>query len=81
MDAIRKNEQTVRYRVAVVGGGISGLAAAFDLAVARAAGQPVEEHLFESSARLGGVICTERAEGCLVEAGPDSFLTEKPQGF
>ena len=81
MSAIGKNEQTVPSRVAVVGGGISGLAAAFDLAVARAAGQPVEEHLFESSARLGGVICTERAEGCLVEAGPDSFLTEKPQAF
>ena len=79
MDAIRKNERTLPSRVAVVGGGISGLAAAFGLAVARAVGQQVEEHLFESSGRLGGVIHTDRAEGCVVEAGPDSFLTEKPQ--
>lgn len=68
-------------RVAVVGGGISGLAAAFELASARAAGRAVEEHLFESSARLGGVIYTDRAEDCLIEAGPDSFLTEKPQAL
>ncbi len=81
MDAIRNNEQAMPGRVAVVGGGISGLAATFDLAMARAAGQPIEEHLFEGSARLGGVIYTDRAEGCVVEAGPDSFLTEKPQAF
>lgn len=68
-------------RVAVVGGGISGLAAAYTLASARAAGRPLEVDLFESSARLGGVICTDRADGCLIEAGPDSFLTEKPQAL
>ena len=39
---------------------------------------PLEYALFESSSRLGGVLLTERVDGCLVEAGPDSFLTEKP---
>jgi protoporphyrinogen/coproporphyrinogen III oxidase len=66
-------------RIAVLGGGISGLAAAYQLAKARRAGDPIQEFLIEASPRLGGVILTERAEGFLMEAGPDSFLTEKPQ--
>src|SRR5438309_8427005 len=65
-------------RIAIIGGGISGLAAAFTLDEQRRAGAPVEYALFESSPRFGGVIATERVENCLVEAGPDSFLTEKP---
>jgi oxygen-dependent protoporphyrinogen oxidase len=65
-------------RVAVLGGGITGLAAAYELANARRAGAPVEELLIEASARLGGVIRTERREGFVIEGGPDSFLTEKP---
>lgn len=69
------------HRIAIVGGGISGLAAAFYLAKARQQGAPTEEYLFEASNRLGGVIHTERIDGCVVEAGPDSFLTEKPDAF
>jgi oxygen-dependent protoporphyrinogen oxidase len=65
-------------RIAIIGGGISGLAAAFTLEEQRRASAPVEYVLFESSPRFGGVIATERVENCLVEAGPDSFLTEKP---
>jgi protoporphyrinogen/coproporphyrinogen III oxidase len=65
-------------RVAIIGGGISGLAAAFSLEEKRRAGIPVEYVLFESSPRLGGVMVTDRVDGCLVEAGPDSFLSEKP---
>lgn len=65
------------HRIAIVGGGISGLAAAFDLLRAREQGAPIEEYLFEGGERLGGVVRTERVEGCVVEAGPDSFLTEK----
>jgi oxygen-dependent protoporphyrinogen oxidase len=34
--------------------------------------------ILESRGRLGGVIQTERIEGCTVEAGPDSFLSVKP---
>ncbi len=64
-------------RIAVVGGGISGLAAAYELAQARRAGVGVAEYLFEAGPRLGGALRSERVRGCLVEAGADSFLTEK----
>jgi protoporphyrinogen/coproporphyrinogen III oxidase len=65
-------------RIAIVGGGISGLSAAYTVEKKRQSGTPVQYVLFESSPRLGGVLVTDRVEGCLVEAGPDSFLTEKP---
>src|SRR5216684_8542326 len=65
-------------RIAIIGGGISGLSAAFALEEQRRSCAPLEYVLFESSPRLGGVLVTERVAGCLVEAGPDSFLTEKP---
>jgi oxygen-dependent protoporphyrinogen oxidase len=64
-------------RIAIIGGGISGLTAAFSLEEHRRAGA-VEYTLYESSPHLGGVLRTERIHGCLVEAGPDSFITEKP---
>jgi oxygen-dependent protoporphyrinogen oxidase len=65
-------------RVAIIGGGISGLAAAFDLEQRRQVAHDVEYTLYESSSRLGGVLRTEYIHGCVVEAGPDSFVTEKP---
>jgi oxygen-dependent protoporphyrinogen oxidase len=65
-------------RMAIIGGGISGLAAALALEKSYKDGTPLEYVLYESSARLGGVLVTERVDGCLIEAGPDSFLTEKP---
>ncbi len=65
-------------RIAIIGGGVSGLSAAFTLEKQRLAGASLEYVLFESSPRLGGVLVTERVDGCLLEAGPDSFLTEKP---
>jgi oxygen-dependent protoporphyrinogen oxidase len=65
-------------RIAIIGGGISGLSAAFYLEKARAGGAELEYTLFESGQRLGGCLSSDRIEGCLVEAGPDSFLTEKP---
>ena len=65
-------------RIAIVGGGISGLAAAFELEQLRKDGAQIEYVLYEASSRLGGVLRTEQVDGCLVEAGPDSFVTEKP---
>jgi len=65
-------------RIAIIGGGISGLSAAFTLEQRRAAGAPLEYTLYESSPRFGGVLRTELVDGCVVEAGPDSFLSEKP---
>jgi oxygen-dependent protoporphyrinogen oxidase len=65
-------------RVAVVGGGIAGLSAAWYLEKARQNGADLEWTLFEKSDRLGGVIRTEHCNGFVLEAGPDSFLTIKP---
>ncbi len=73
------NPGPARRRIAILGGGISGLAAAYTLAQARRAGAPIDEFLIEASGRLGGVIRTEQVEGFVVEAGPDSFLAEKPE--
>lgn len=67
-------------RVAIIGGGIAGLSAAFYLEKARRGGSQLEWTLFEKSARLGGVIQTEYCDGYVLEAGPDSFLTVKPDG-
>ncbi len=65
-------------RVAVVGGGITGLSAAYALEQYRAQGAPVDYVLYDASDRLGGVLVTERVNGCILEAGPDSFISEKP---
>jgi oxygen-dependent protoporphyrinogen oxidase len=65
-------------RIAIVGGGISGLAAAFALEEHRRNGASIEYVHYESSLRPGGVLRTEHIDDCVVEAGPDSFLTEKP---
>ena len=65
-------------RIAILGGGISGLSAAFALEELRRAGSELEYVLYEGSPRLGGVLRTEKVDECLVEAGPDSFITEKP---
>ena len=65
-------------RIAIIGGGIAGLASAFELEKARAAGAPVTYTLFEACNRLGGSLASEIVNGTLIEQGPDSFLTEKP---
>ena len=59
--------------IVIVGGGISGLSTAYYLAKAG-----VPSTLVEKRPRLGGVIQTERVDGCLIEGGPDSFLSAKP---
>lgn len=65
-------------RVAVLGGGITGLSAAFYLyRLAERKGLPVRVTLLESSARLGGRIDTLRQDGYVIERGPDSFLARK----
>jgi len=59
--------------IAIVGGGITGLAAAYELTARR---MPFQ--LFEASSRLGGLIQTEHVDGFTIEAGPDSILAQKP---
>lgn len=61
-------------RVAVIGGGLSGLSAAYQLARAPEA----EFTLFEASSRLGGIVETMRRDGFVIECGPDAWVTEKP---
>ncbi len=70
-------------RIAIIGGGIAGLAAAYELEKTRQSGVPVEYELYEAGPRLGGVIASmvvngPGAEQTVLELGPDSFLTEKP---
>jgi len=64
-------------RTAVIGGGIAGLAAAYELERARAADTSVRYALFEARERLGGSLASEVVQGTVLERGPDSFLTEK----
>jgi protoporphyrinogen/coproporphyrinogen III oxidase len=65
-------------RIAIVGGGVAGLAAAYELARLSRKGAAVEVVLFEASARLGGIIETVREGGFVIECGPDAWVTEKP---
>lgn len=68
-------------RIAVLGGGIAGLAAAHklhELTSSASLPERPEILLLEGASRLGGVICTEKVEGCLLERGPDSIMTQKP---
>jgi len=65
-------------RTAIIGGGIAGLSAAYELEQARKAGARAEYTLFEARERLGGCLASEIVAGAVLERGPDSFLTEKP---
>jgi oxygen-dependent protoporphyrinogen oxidase len=67
--------------VVVIGGGLSGLTAAYR--IARRAGElrrPVEVIVLEARDRVGGAIWTDRADGFTLEGGADSFITNKPWG-
>lgn len=59
--------------IVIVGGGITGLSAAYELAR-----RHVEFVLIEASPRLGGLIRTEHTDGFTIDAGPDSLLVQKP---
>ena len=69
------------HRVVVVGGGIAGLTAAYRLAQAGARDAGLEIDLIERSDSLGGKIFTEQIDDFLVEGGPDTFLTRKPEAI
>lgn len=63
-------------QVVIVGGGIAGLSAAYELTKAG-----VPHILVERRPRLGGVIETRTWEGCVLECGPDSFISQKPEAL
>jgi len=73
---MEKSEKTMSVdRVAIIGGGIAGLTAAFSLRQLR---PNIEVDLFEAASRVGGSIRTERTGEYLIEHGADMFATEPP---
>ena len=71
-------ERRAADRVAIVGGGLAGLAAAHRVS-ARAAAmrRPVELTVLEAKSRVGGAVWTDREGGFLLEGGADAFITTK----
>ena len=62
-------------KIAIIGGGISGLAAAHRVTELA---PHAEVTLFEASDRLGGILRTGRQDGFLIEQSADSFITNVP---
>jgi protoporphyrinogen/coproporphyrinogen III oxidase len=65
-----------RIDVAIVGGGIAGLATAFELSR-----HSVSFVVLERAARAGGVILSEEIDGFTIDGGPDALLIQKPDGI
>ncbi|HEY2972965.1 MAG TPA: protoporphyrinogen oxidase [Pyrinomonadaceae bacterium] len=69
-------------RVVIIGGGITGLAAAHRLIERQhESGKQVDLTLLEAGSRLGGIVQTRERDGFLLESGPDSFISEKPEAL
>ena len=71
------SDLATRPHVVIIGGGISGLAAARRLLQDET---PPRVTVLDSDTQFGGKIRTEYAEGFVIEGGPDSFLSGKPRG-
>ena len=70
------------WRVAIAGAGVAGLACAHRLlALAQERGFPLDLTVLEAAQRPGGVIRTELVDGCVVEGGPDCFVSDRPWGI
>jgi oxygen-dependent protoporphyrinogen oxidase len=66
-------------RVIIIGGGITGLAAAHRLLERSCgSGKQVDLTVLEAGSRVGGIVQTRERDGFLLERGPDSFISEKP---
>ena len=63
-------------QVIIVGGGIAGLSAAFELHR-----RGISFTLLEARGRAGGVVLSEQIDGFTIDAGPDSLLVNKPEGI
>ena len=63
----------MKTKVAVIGGGISGLVTAYRLMNE----EGISTQLFEADSRTGGTIGTLRREGYQVESGPNGFLDSR----
>lgn len=65
-------------RIAILGGGIAGLTAAYELSKLSSPEKPLHVALYEASPRLGGIVETVREGGFIIEGGPDGWVSEKP---
>ena len=65
-------------RIAIIGGGIAGLTAAYELARPAATAPHIEGDLYEAPHRLGGIVETVPDGGFIVECGPDAWVTGSP---
>jgi oxygen-dependent protoporphyrinogen oxidase len=66
-------------RIVIIGGGISGLAAAHRLLErSLESGNKIDLTILEAGSRVGGIVQTRERDGFLLESGPDSFISEKP---
>ncbi|MHB2026408.1 MAG: protoporphyrinogen oxidase [Elusimicrobiota bacterium] len=66
-------------RVVVLGAGITGLCAAYEITRRSRSGAPADVVVLEASSRAGGKVMTKTEDGVVFEAGPDSFLSAKPE--
>jgi oxygen-dependent protoporphyrinogen oxidase len=71
---------TAGREVVVVGGGITGLAAAWELSGPAAGGRPATVTVLEAGTRLGGKIGSQDLGGQPVDSGPDAFVARVPDG-
>ncbi len=65
-------------KVAIIGGGVSGLGAAYTFQKKKRQGEDVDFVLIEKRSRTGGQIFTENVDGFVIEGGPDCFIVDKP---
>lgn len=69
-------------RIAIIGGGVTGLAAAHRILERKEEWrEAVAVTLLEAGPRVGGIVHTEMRDGFLLERGPDSFISEKPEAL
>jgi len=67
-----------KHRVVVIGAGITGLSAAHELVeLSKENGSPLEVVVLEKSSSIGVVISSSFVDDCLIDEGPDSFITKK----
>jgi oxygen-dependent protoporphyrinogen oxidase len=69
---------TALKRCAIIGAGISGLSAAYYLGKSPT---PFDIDVYDAQERPGGIMQSEVISGCIIDTGPDSFLTQKTAAF
>jgi len=67
--------------VAIVGGGIAGLAAAFFLAESSRTGEPVRVTVLEGASRIGGKLSASEVAGVPMDEGAEALLARRPEGI